>query len=85
MLRVFSRSMRSAQLFRNSTRIISVSNVRNLNLLEYQSKELLRDSGISVQNFTIVDDLTQTNSALEKLRECLRMFLIISLRTFESS
>jgi len=82
MLRVLNRSMRSAQLLKkNNTRIICVSSVRHLNLLEYQSKELLRDSGVSVQNFAIVDDLTQTNSALEKLREYLGMFFI-SLRTF---
>jgi len=82
MLRVLSHSMRSAQLLKkNNTRVIRVSSVRHLNLLEYQSKELLRDSGVSVQNFTIVDDLTQTNSALEKLREYLGMFFI-SLRTF---
>ncbi|XP_029167524.1 succinate--CoA ligase [GDP-forming] subunit beta, mitochondrial isoform X1 [Nylanderia fulva] len=67
MLRVFSRSMRSAHLFKRTTEVICVSSVRNLNLLEYQSKELLRDSGVSVQNFAIVDDLTKTNSALEKL------------------
>ncbi|KAG8039165.1 hypothetical protein G9C98_003472 [Cotesia typhae] len=40
--------------------------VRHLNLLEYQSKELLKDSGVSVQNFTIVDDLQKTDSALDK-------------------
>lgn len=42
--------------------------VRRLNLLEYQSKELLRDSGVSVQNFKIVDDAKKTNSALQALR-----------------
>lgn len=41
--------------------------VRRLNLLEYQSKELLKDCGVSVQNFTIVDQINKTNSALEKL------------------
>ncbi|XP_001608018.1 succinate--CoA ligase [GDP-forming] subunit beta, mitochondrial [Nasonia vitripennis] len=41
--------------------------VRRLNLLEYQSKELLRDSGVSVQNFAIVDDLQKTPNALETL------------------
>ena len=35
---------------------LAVIPVRNLNLLEYQSKELLRDNGISIQNFAIVDD-----------------------------
>ncbi|XP_072751181.1 succinate--CoA ligase [GDP-forming] subunit beta, mitochondrial-like isoform X1 [Anoplolepis gracilipes] len=67
MLRILSRSMRSAHLLKKTTEVICVSSVRNLNLLEYQSKELLRDSGVSVQNFAIVDDLTKTNSALEKL------------------
>lgn len=38
-----------------------------MNLLEYQSKELLRDCGVSVQNFAIVDDLTKANSALQKI------------------
>ncbi|XP_033215004.1 succinate--CoA ligase [GDP-forming] subunit beta, mitochondrial [Belonocnema kinseyi] len=41
--------------------------VRRLNLLEYQSKELLKDCGVSVQNFAIVDKLNKTSSALEKL------------------
>ncbi|XP_043469582.1 succinate--CoA ligase [GDP-forming] subunit beta, mitochondrial [Leptopilina heterotoma] len=40
---------------------------RRLNLLEYQSKELLKDCGVSVQNFTIVDKINKTNSALENL------------------
>ncbi|XP_043279905.1 succinate--CoA ligase [GDP-forming] subunit beta, mitochondrial [Venturia canescens] len=39
---------------------------RKLNLLEYQSKELLKDSGVSVQNFTIVDDLNKAPSTLDK-------------------
>lgn len=42
--------------------------VRRLNLLEYQSKELLRDSGVSVQNFAIVDDTNKIAPALENLR-----------------
>ncbi|EZA55993.1 Succinyl-CoA ligase [GDP-forming] subunit beta, mitochondrial [Ooceraea biroi] len=67
MLRVLSRSMRSTQLLRKTTEIVCVSSTRNLNLMEYQSKELLRDSGVSVQNFAIVDDLTKTGSALAKL------------------
>lgn len=41
---------------------------RRLNLLEYQSKELLKDCGVSVQNFAIVDKINKTNSALENLR-----------------
>ncbi|XP_053596927.1 succinate--CoA ligase [GDP-forming] subunit beta, mitochondrial isoform X2 [Microplitis demolitor] len=40
--------------------------IRHLNLLEYQSKVLLKDSGVSVQNFTIIDDLQKTDSALDK-------------------
>ncbi|XP_012277122.1 succinate--CoA ligase [GDP-forming] subunit beta, mitochondrial [Orussus abietinus] len=43
----------------------SVTSVRNLNLLEYQSKVLLKDSGISVQNFCIIDDLNKAKSTLE--------------------
>ncbi|XP_014480166.1 PREDICTED: succinyl-CoA ligase [GDP-forming] subunit beta, mitochondrial isoform X1 [Dinoponera quadriceps] len=69
MLRVLSRSIRSSHLLRRSTEAVCVSSTRNLNLLEYQSKELLRECGVSVQNFAIVDDLTKTNSALEKLHE----------------
>lgn len=46
----------------------NVKQTRSLNLLEYQSKELLRDCGVSVQNFAIVDDLAKADSALEKLR-----------------
>lgn len=67
MLRVLGRTMRSAQLLGRSTKIACATSARHLNLLEYQSKELLRDSGVSVQNFAIVADLTQTSSALEKL------------------
>lgn len=48
--------------------------VRRLNLLEYQSKELLRDSGVSVQNFAIIDDFNKTNSALQQLREFANCF-----------
>jgi hypothetical protein len=69
MLRVLSRLMRSTQLFRKTIETVCISTTRNLNLMEYQSKELLRDSGVSVQNFAIVDDLTKTSSALGKLRE----------------
>ncbi|XP_046141553.1 succinate--CoA ligase [GDP-forming] subunit beta, mitochondrial-like isoform X1 [Osmia bicornis bicornis] len=66
MLRIASRKLYSIQvLTKNST--FNVNQTRNLNLLEYQSKELLRDCGVSVQNFTIVDDLNKTDSALEKL------------------
>ncbi|XP_076548686.1 succinate--CoA ligase [GDP-forming] subunit beta, mitochondrial-like [Osmia lignaria lignaria] len=66
MLRIASRKLYSIQvLTKNST--FNVNQTRNLNLLEYQSKELLRDCGVSVQNFAIVDDLNKTDSALEKL------------------
>lgn len=62
----------------NPTRVRSVGVLRKilevqrtearcLNLLEYQSKELLRDCGVSIQKFAIVDDLTKTNSALQNL------------------
>lgn len=43
---------------------------RKLNLLEYQSKELLKDCGVSVQNFMIVDDLNKAPAALDKFRKC---------------
>ena len=49
--------------------------VRRLNLLEYQSKELLKDCGVSVQNFAIVEESSKTNSALEKLRECVNLYI----------
>lgn len=72
--------MRSAHLLKKTTdQVTYVSNVRYLNLLEYQSKELLRDSGVSVQNFAIVDELCKTNSALEKLREYFNIPLVSSL------
>lgn len=58
----------SSGLLVNISPCISVS-ARNLNLLEYQSKELLRDCGVSIQNFAIVDDWQKTNSILEKLSE----------------
>lgn len=77
MLRILSRPMRATHLLRRSTEAVCVSSTRNLNLLEYQSKELLRDCGVSVQNFAIVDDLTKTSSALEKLRKCIFYFLFI--------
>ncbi|XP_032664780.1 succinate--CoA ligase [GDP-forming] subunit beta, mitochondrial-like isoform X1 [Odontomachus brunneus] len=69
MLRILNRSVRMTRLLRRNTEAVCVSGTRNLNLLEYQSKELLRDCGVSVQNFAIVDDLTKTSSALEKLHE----------------
>lgn len=67
MLRFASRKLRSTQVF-NKTLKLSTKQTRNLNLLEYQSKELLRDCGVSVQNFAIVDDLNKANSALQNLR-----------------
>lgn len=48
---------------------LGVLSIRNLNLLEYQSKELLKDSGVSVQNFTIIDDVDKADSALSKFRK----------------
>ncbi|XP_034935894.1 succinate--CoA ligase [GDP-forming] subunit beta, mitochondrial [Chelonus insularis] len=42
--------------------------VRNLNLLEYQSKELLKDCGVSIQNFTIIDDIKKADATLDKFR-----------------
>lgn len=66
MLRFVSRKLRSTQVF-NKTLKLSIKQTRNLNLLEYQSKELLRDCGVSVQNFAIVDDLNKANSALQNL------------------
>lgn len=68
MLRIFNREpFRSIRALRKCL-LVNAAQTRNLNLLEYQSKELLRDCGVSVQNFTIVDDLNKANSALEKLR-----------------
>ncbi|XP_066587737.1 succinate--CoA ligase [GDP-forming] subunit beta, mitochondrial [Prorops nasuta] len=67
MLRTLSKSSRLVQVVRSSSPATAVQ-VRKLNLLEYQSKELLRDSGVSVQNFAIVDDLSKTGSVLEHLR-----------------
>ncbi|PBC30357.1 succinate--CoA ligase [GDP-forming] subunit beta, mitochondrial [Apis cerana] len=66
MLRFVSRKLRSTQVF-NKTLKLNTKQTRNLNLLEYQSKELLRDCGVSVQNFAIVDDLNKANSALQNL------------------
>lgn len=45
---------------------VSLVPVRNLNLIEYQSKLLLRNSGVSVQNFTIIDDLNHAKDVLDK-------------------
>lgn len=68
MLRILNRNpFSSLQMLRKVLKH-NIKQTRNLNLLEYQSKELLRDCGVSVQNFTIVDDFNKTNSALEKLR-----------------
>ncbi|XP_076762482.1 succinate--CoA ligase [GDP-forming] subunit beta, mitochondrial [Xylocopa sonorina] len=66
MLRFGSRRIYSIQVL-NKLSTFNTKQARCLNLLEYQSKELLRDCGVSVQNFAIVDDLSKTNSALEKL------------------
>ncbi|KAL7288722.1 hypothetical protein TKK_0017447 [Trichogramma kaykai] len=46
---------------------LAVMPVRNLNLLEYQSKEILRDSGVSVQNFAVIDNAQSTNNAIKQL------------------
>lgn len=67
MLRFANRRLCSAQLLNKKGTKVNNKHARCLNLLEYQSKELLRDCGVSVQNFAIVDDLSKANSALEKL------------------
>ncbi|KAF7394710.1 hypothetical protein HZH68_008917 [Vespula germanica] len=67
MLRILSlKSFQSPQIF-TKNRLCEVIQFRKLNLLEYQSKELLRDCGISVQNFAIIDDLNKASSALKNL------------------
>ncbi|XP_076625927.1 succinate--CoA ligase [GDP-forming] subunit beta, mitochondrial-like [Colletes latitarsis] len=67
MLRIASRKpFHSLQIIRKTLKF-NIKQSRNLNLLEYQSKELLRDCGVSVQNFAIVDDINKANSALETL------------------
>ncbi|XP_003704555.1 succinate--CoA ligase [GDP-forming] subunit beta, mitochondrial-like [Megachile rotundata] len=67
MLRSVSRKLYSSQLLLNKSSTCGAKQTRNLSLLEYQSKDLLRNCGVSVQNFAIVDDLSKTNSALDKL------------------
>lgn len=67
MLRILNRKpVHPLQLLRKSFEV-NRRQTRKLNLLEYQSKELLRDCGVSVQNFAIVDDVKKANSALENL------------------
>ena len=66
MLRFTSQKLCSRQML-NKVSKFNIEQVRYLSLLEYQSKELLRDCGVSVQNFAIVDDLNKANSALQKL------------------
>ncbi|XP_043599886.1 succinate--CoA ligase [GDP-forming] subunit beta, mitochondrial [Bombus pyrosoma] len=66
MLRFTNRKLCPSQVL-NKILKFNTKQTRSLNLLEYQSKELLRDCGISVQNFAIVDDLTKANSALQKI------------------
>lgn len=67
MLRFTCRKLCFIQALKEASKL-NTKQTRNLNLLEYQSKELLRDCGISVQNFAVVDNLNKTSSALEKLR-----------------
>lgn len=43
--------------------------VRCLNLLEYQSKDLLKKYGVAIQDFTILDNSTSDDEALSKF-EC---------------
>lgn len=66
MLRFTSQKLCSRQML-NKVSKFNIKQARYLNLLEYQSKELLRDCGVSVQNFAIVDDLNKANSALQEL------------------
>ncbi|XP_015599808.1 succinate--CoA ligase [GDP-forming] subunit beta, mitochondrial [Cephus cinctus] len=47
---------------------VGVVPLRHLNLLEYQSKMLLKDSGVSVQNFTMIDDVNKAGSVLDKFK-----------------
>lgn len=48
----------SVILKNNVYRNLGRASVRYLNLLEYQSKNLLRKNGVSIQDFCIVDELT---------------------------
>ncbi|XP_031848016.1 succinate--CoA ligase [GDP-forming] subunit beta, mitochondrial [Nomia melanderi] len=67
MLRIVCRKSFNLTQVMKKTIIIDTKQKRQLNLLEYQSKELLRDCGVSVQNFALIDDLNKANSALETL------------------
>ncbi|XP_078044521.1 succinate--CoA ligase [GDP-forming] subunit beta, mitochondrial-like [Augochlora pura] len=67
MFRIACRKSLSSSEFLKKALVINTKQTRHLNLLEYQSKELLRDCGVSVQNFALVDDLKKANSALESL------------------
>lgn len=67
MLRSVSRKLYSIHVL-NKSATCSIKQKRNLSLLEYQGKELLKNCGVSVQNFGIVDDINKVNSTLDELR-----------------
>lgn len=81
MLRFINRKLCPSQVL-NKILKFNTKQTRSLNLLEYQSKELLRDCGVSVQNFAIVDDLTKANSALQKISWYFSLFLIYLIYLF---
>lgn len=58
-------TLRSASLL--TSKVSFFLQKRSLNLLEYQSKNLLREHGVAVQNFVVVDQKTNLNE-LEKFR-----------------
>ncbi|XP_034194138.1 succinate--CoA ligase [GDP-forming] subunit beta, mitochondrial isoform X1 [Osmia lignaria lignaria] len=66
MLRSVSRKLYFIHVL-NKSSTCSIKQKRNLSLLEYQGKELLRNCGVSVQNFGIVDDMSKVNPTLDQL------------------
>lgn len=55
---------------------VAVVAVRNLNLQEYQSKQLMNENGITVQNFRIASNVNEAEEISHSLRECTVCFLV---------
>uniref|UniRef100_A0A915KGA4 Uncharacterized protein n=1 Tax=Romanomermis culicivorax TaxID=13658 RepID=A0A915KGA4_ROMCU len=57
---------------------------RNLNLQEYSSKELLRENGINVQRFVVVDSAKTAKETLKTFSELCEIFVIYFLLVINS-
>uniref|UniRef100_A0A1I8NWY0 ATP-grasp fold succinyl-CoA synthetase-type domain-containing protein n=1 Tax=Stomoxys calcitrans TaxID=35570 RepID=A0A1I8NWY0_STOCA len=59
----------AANTLRNLRKVPALQQVRNLNLLEFQSKDLLQKYNVAIQQFKVLDNSSQDAEALKQF-EC---------------